>query len=267
MNELIKDDYENINNEPVAYNDNNKVEGNDRIPSVNKNKSVDNLVAENHAPYTENHAPYTENIAPATENHAPYTENHAPYTENHAPATAKYSPVKIRSDQVRGRSLVLPQPDLEQFSKAENSDKKTEKIAVMEESEENLSDHEVERVSEIDFVIDFSVSEPHLDFNIKIGIFIGVSLSILTITVLVVVMRRRKGRSAKLVIDEDQSTTDSQAVFSRPMKINSSIIQEQFGYNAGKSSCYPCDDLHSLDNDSFLTSLETISLKDKFTWD
>ena len=47
-------------------------------------------------------------------------------------------------------------------------------------------------------------------------------------------MRKRKGRSAKLVIDEDQSTTDSQAVFSRPMKINSSIIQEQFGYNAGK---------------------------------
>ena len=54
------------------------------------------------------------------------------------------------------------------------------------------------------------------------------------VLVLVVVMRRRKGRSAKLVIDEDQSTTDSQAAFSRPQKNNSSIIQEQFSYNAGK---------------------------------
>jgi len=239
INELIQGDYENVNNEPVDYNDNYKVEGNDRIPLANENKSVDNLVA----------------------------ENHAPDIENNDTDTAKYSTVKIRSDQARGRSLILPQLDIKQFSEVENDDLKSEQIALEKESVENINNNEVKRVSEMDFVIDFSVSESHFDINIKIGIFIGVILSILTITVLVVVMRRRKGRSAKLVIDEDQSTTDSQAVFSRPMKINSSIIQEQFGYNAGKSSCYPCDDLHSLDNDSFLTSLETISVKDKFTWD
>ena len=34
-----------------------------------------------------------------------------------------------------------------------------------------------------------------------------------------------------------------------------------------QSSAYLYDDLHSLDNDSFLTSLETISEKDKFNWE
>ena len=32
-------------------------------------------------------------------------------------------------------------------------------------------------------------------------------------------------------------------------------------------AAYLYDDLHSLDNDSFLTSLETISEKDRFDWE
>ena len=33
------------------------------------------------------------------------------------------------------------------------------------------------------------------------------------------------------------------------------------------AAAYLYDDLHSLDNDSFLTSLETISEKDRFNWE
>ena len=36
-------------------------------------------------------------------------------------------------------------------------------------------------------------------------------------------------------------------------------------FQSGASYLY--DDLHSLDNDSFLTSLETISEKDRFDWE
>jgi len=232
INELVPGDYEDVNNESIDYNDYSKVEGNDRLTPASENKSVDNLVGE---------IPATDHVRP--------------------------SPAKIRSDQARGRSLILPEPDLKHLSEAENDVKKTEQILVVKETEETLINNDERKVSEMDFVVDFSVSEPILDLNIKIGIFIGVALSVVTITVVVVLVTRRKARSAKLVIDEDHSTTDSQYAFSRPLKNNSNIIQEQFSNNVGKASFYPCDDLHSLDNDSFLTSLETISVKDKFTWD
>jgi len=231
INELAQGDYEDVNNDSIDYNDYSEVEGNDHLAPASENKSVDNLVGEIHA---------TDQVRP--------------------------SPAKIRSDQARGRSLILPQPDLEQLSEVENDVTKTEQILIVKETE-TLIDNDEKKVSEMDFVIDFSVSEPILDLNIKIGIFIGVALSVVTITVVVVLVTRRKARSAKLVIDEDHSTTDSQYAFSRPLKNNSNIIQEQFSNNVGKASFYPCDDLHSLDNDSFLTSLETISVKDKFTWD
>merc|ERR1719369_251076 len=119
----------------------------------------------------------------------------------------------------------------------------------------------------MDFVIDFSSPPANLDINIKIGIFVGVAMGVIFITVVSVLVLRRKGRSAKLVIEEDQSTTDSQAAFYRGAENNTNGRQEQHGYsNYGKTS-YLCDDLHSLDNDSFLTSLETCSVKDTFTWD
>merc|ERR1712106_916398 len=106
-------------------------------------------------------------------------------------------------------------------------------------------------------IIEFSSSKPALDLNIKIGIFVEVALGVLIITVVAVLVRRRKVSSAKLVIDEDESTTDSQFAFSRGLTNNSSIIQEHFNSNYGKQpGCYPSDDLHSVDNDSFLTSLE-----------
>ena len=45
------------------------------------------------------------------------------------------------------------------------------------------------------------------------------------------------------------------------------ISQMFFHFQSGGSAAYLYDDLHSLDNDSFLTSLETISEKDKFNWE
>merc|ERR1712106_561290 len=106
-------------------------------------------------------------------------------------------------------------------------------------------------------IVEFSSSKTTLDLNIKIGIFVVVALGVLIITVVAVLVLRRKVRSAKLVIDEDESTTDSQFAFSRSLTNNSSSIQEHFYSNFGKqAACYPSDDLHSLGNDSFLTSLE-----------
>ena len=55
-----------------------------------------------------------------------------------------------------------------------------------------------------------------------------------SVSVVAVLVMRRKVRSAKLVIDEDESTTDSQFAFSRGLKSNSSVLQEHFNNNFGK---------------------------------
>ena len=106
-------------------------------------------------------------------------------------------------------------------------------------------------------MIDFSSSKPTLDLNLKIGVFVCVALGVLIITgkfklilhhhlqhallthncfvsVFAVLVLRRKARSAKLVIDEDESTTDSQFAFSRGLTNNSSGIQEHFNSHFGK---------------------------------
>ena len=49
-----------------------------------------------------------------------------------------------------------------------------------------------------------------------------------SVSVVAVLVLRRKVKSAKLVIDEDESTTDSQFAFSRGLTNNSSVIQEHF---------------------------------------
>jgi len=178
--------------------------------------------------------------------------------------------VRSRSDQARGRSLILHEDNIKYFSeeRSEVSEDalKSEQIVALKDTEEILNEIEEEETPDMDFVIDFSSSKGVLDINIKICIFVGVAMGVLITAVVAVLVMRRKVRSAKLVIDEDESTTDSQFAFSRGLKSNSSVLQEHFNNNFGKSS-YSCDDLHSLDNDSFLTSLETISGKDRFSWD
>ena len=55
-----------------------------------------------------------------------------------------------------------------------------------------------------------------------------------SVSVVAVFVLRRKIRSAKLVIDEDESTTDSQFAFSRGLTNNYSGIQEHFNSHFGK---------------------------------
>merc|ERR1711997_108152 len=116
-------------------------------------------------------------------------------------------------------------------------------------------------------------SNDNSDVYIKIGIFITVTIAVLLVTGgLVFVMMKRKIKTVmetNLVTNEQPTKGHSQFVFqSRGIKgLNTSTIQENFNNHFGKSSAYLYDDLHSLDNDSFLTSLETISEKDKFNWE
>jgi len=207
---------------------------------------------------------------PANQNHGNNSADSLVTGNDDAPDLVRPSPSRIRSDQARGRSLILPESDLkhssEEIFKTENEVLKSEQIVFVKETKDIIDD-QVNEHSEMDFVLDYSMSRPLIDLNIKIGIFVGVVLGILIITVLVVLVTRRKARSAKLVIDEDQSTTDSQFAFSRGLNNNSSIIQEHLSSHFGKAPCYPSDDLHSLDNDSFLTSLETMHGRDKLSWD
>ena len=56
-----------------------------------------------------------------------------------------------------------------------------------------------------------------------------------SVSVVAVLVLRRKVRSAKLVIDEDESTTDSQFAFSRGLTNNSSGIQEHFNSHFGQA--------------------------------
>jgi len=118
-----------------------------------------------------------------------------------------------------------------------------------------------------------SPTSANSDVYIKIGIFITVTIAVLLVTGgLVFVMMKRKIKTVletNLMTNEEPTKGHSQFVFqSRGIKgLATSTIQENFNNHFGKSSAYLYDDLHSLDNDSFLTSLETISEKDKFNWE
>merc|ERR1712117_375192 len=127
-----------------------------------------------------------------------------------------------------------------------------------------------------DFVVDVELKSTNnnSDIYIKIGIFITVSLAVLIMTGgLIFVMMRRKIKTvaeSSLVTKEGESNSiNNQVVFQRGLKTSTtSSLQEHFNNHFGKSgAAYLYDDLHSLDNDSFLTSLETISEKDRFDWE
>merc|ERR1712032_926281 len=143
-------------------------------------------------------------------------------------------------------------------------------ISKIEETREETTETTIE-----DFVVDVELlktsTNNNSDIYIKIGIFITVSLAVLVMTGgLICVMMRRKIKTvaeSSLVTNENES--NSQVVFQRGLKTSTpSSLQEHFNSHFGKSgAAYLYDDLHSLDNDSFLTSLEKISEKDRFNWE
>lgn len=133
----------------------------------------------------------------------------------------------------------------------------------------NASKQDVDKdgITMEDFVVELKSTNNNSDGFIKIGIFITVTIAVLLMTGgLVFVMMKRK---TKTVMETNLVTNDQQFVFqSRGMKgLTTNSIQENFNNHFGKTSAYLYDDLHSLDNDSFLTSLETISEKEKFNWE
>jgi len=142
-----------------------------------------------------------------------------------------------------------------------------------EETREETTETTIE-----DFVVDVELlktsTNNNSDIYIKIGIFITVSLAVLVMTggLICVMMRRKikKVAESSLVTNENESNSiNNQVVFQRGLKTSTtSSLQEHFNNHFGKSgAAYLYDDLHSLDNDSFLTSLETISEKDRFDWE
>jgi len=144
-------------------------------------------------------------------------------------------------------------------------------------SKEETSEETTETTIE-DFVVDVELlktsTNNNSDIYIKIGIFITVSLAVLVMTggLICVMMRRKikKVAESSLVTNENESNSiNNQVVFQRGLKTSTtSSLQEHFNNHFGKSAAaYLYDDLHSLDNDSFLTSLETISEKDRFNWE
>jgi len=138
-------------------------------------------------------------------------------------------------------------------------------------SKEEVKDETMETTIE-DFVVELK-STNNSDVYIKIAIFITVTLVlIMTGGLIFVLMKRKKIKTVSetsLVNHQEESVNsfNNQVVFQKGLKTSTTTsLQEHFNNHFGKAA-YLYDDLHSLDNDSFLTSLETISEKDKFDWD
>jgi len=134
-------------------------------------------------------------------------------------------------------------------------------------SKEEVKEETTETTIE-DFVVELK-STNNSDVYIKIAIFITVTLAVLIMTggLIFVLMKRKKIKTVSetsLVTHQEDSVNANQVVFQKGLKTSTTTsLQEHFSNHFGKAA-YLYDDLHSLDNDSFLTSLETISEKDKF---
>merc|ERR1712227_251986 len=197
-----------------------------------------------------------------------------------------------RSEQAKGRALDVEEDITEQLFEnvvapaseevvvvaAAGGDIVTNKMEYVDKflniSKEEVKEETTETIE--DFVVEELKHSNNSDVYIKIGIFITVSLAVLIMTGgLIFVMMRRKIKTvaeASLVTNEDEANcVNNQVVFQKGLKTSTtSSLQEHFNNHFGKSAgsaAYLYDDLHSLDNDSFLTSLETISEKDKFNWE
>merc|ERR1712179_749691 len=100
-----------------------------------------------------------------------------------------------------------------------------------------------------------------LTFRNKIGIFIGVVMIVLTISVvlgMISVSIRRARRGKRMMKEDEVSQADT---VSTVMETSSYTgLPDSVYSNYIRKSSLSCDELTELDNDSFLTSLETISV-------
>jgi len=152
--------------------------------------------------------------------------------------------------------------------------KYVDKFLNISREEEVREDNSPETTIVEDFVVDVALTaSDNSDIYIKIGIFITVSLAVLIMTggLIFVMMRRKIVRKLKTVAESSLVTSQDEAasnqvVFQRGLRTSTTTsLQEHFNNHFGKSgAAYLYDDLHSLDNDSFLTSLETISERDRW---
>merc|ERR1711879_742334 len=152
--------------------------------------------------------------------------------------------------------------------------KYVDKFLSISRGEEVREDNSPETTMVEDFVVDVALTaSDNSDIYIKIGIFITVSLAVLIMTggLIFVMMRRKIVRKLKTVAESSLVTSQdevasNQVVFQRGLRTSTTTsLQEHFNNHFGKSgAAYLYDDLHSLDNDSFLTSLETISERDRW---
>jgi len=107
------------------------------------------------------------------------------------------------------------------------------------------------------------------DFYVKIAILTCVSIAVLFVSggLLFVILRRKIKKVGETTLVTNEDEFNNQVVFQTQLKPSSTLQDHIFTNHFGKSAVYMYDDLHSLDNDSFLTSLETISEKDRFDFE
>merc|ERR1712088_1034438 len=210
-------------------------------------------------------------------------------------------PEEGRSSFARGRALTFDVADKQGEKKAEEMLEIIEEEAEKEESEEvsasvsvgvrlpnvaTTPTDEVEKEAEeevgrrsgdtqeeeeegiaAEVLIDRSKVEL-LTFRNKIGIFIGVVMIVLTISVvlgMISVSLRRARRGKRMMKEDEISQADT---VSTVMETSSYTgLPDSVYSNYIRKSSLSCDELTELDNDSFLTSLEPISVMDRFGWD
>jgi len=150
-------------------------------------------------------------------------------------------------------------------------------FTVYSETEEDVKEgrrgkeeeEEEETVEGVSVLIDRSAVEL-LTFRNKIGIFIGVIMIALTISVIlgVVAVSIRRARRGKMMMkEEEMSHADTVSTVMEGGSYYSGGLPDSVYSDYIRKSSLSCDELTELDNDSFLTSLETISVMDRFGWD
>merc|ERR1712203_1318005 len=210
----------------------------------------------------------------------------APEAPAASPIDLLHLPGDARSSYARGRALALEveedgveesveevleilegeaeKDELEEVSAAVSVGVSRPNVASTPTDEVEKEAEEEEEEIPAEVLIDRSKVEL-LTFRNKIGIFIGVVMIVLTISVvlgMISVSIRRARRGKRMMKEDELSQADT---VSTVMETSSySGLPDSFYSNYIRKSPLSCDELTELDNDSFLTSLETISVMDRF---
>merc|ERR1712088_799844 len=195
----------------------------------------------------------------------------APEAPAASPIDLLHLPGDARSSYARGRALALEvaEDGVEESVEEvlEILEGEAEKEALEEVARMGGDTEEEEEEIPAEVLIDRSKVEL-LTFRNKIGIFIGVVMIVLTISVvlgMISVSIRRARRGKRMMKEDEVSQADT---VSTVMETSSySGLPDSFYSNYIRKSSLSCGELTELDNDSFLTSLETISVMDRFGWD